>query len=583
MDHGDEVICLGKGGVYKIRGITSNKSNENIIEKPIPYLPGVEIYTHESQGRGYCYVPAESKNSVIIVTDEMNKILKVEGNFPVRKLQYSPLGSYLLILTVYEQGKNEDNLCVYKLGNELKLLFSFPFRTNSAKVLSTWPPYRWSNNELWAFKVQDTCLSIYDGHTESLDNPIETLTFNKSIQLSLSSEISNKQDLNNTYLNFAIVAYYSNPNVDIYIYHIERNLDKISSIYLINNKELSEVQQAQLSWNYNATSLLVFTQVEGETLGKSYFGSSSLHLFRINNTKTVMPNDIWSKDKTSESKNNISVSNKYNVKYIEVVSSSEGPVNDVAWSPIENEFLLCKGVIPPELTLNSGYDGSPKLSFGRSRRNTIRWNPSGKWFAYGGFGNLAGELDIWDVTKQKLIGQTNASCCITLEWSFGGRYLLASTTSPRLRVDNAIRVFRYNGDLLGRIDFDTLYSAFWTPSLLSTRGNIIYRSVSPGREFKPKVTPEKQVYRPRWATSDFAERMRVARGIQDVSKDVNNQRKSRSEYIIPGLPTLEASIAATKKNGPANFIKPKNRFKKKIEQNDLNMNSINGLVNNMSL
>ncbi|KAK9171340.1 Eukaryotic translation initiation factor eIF2A family protein [Cryptosporidium meleagridis] len=582
VEYDDEIVCLGKGGVYRLRGMTKNEVNseELTVDNPIAFLEGVEIYAQEPQGRGYCFVPKDSKNSVILITKgegEANKEIKIENDFPVRKLQYSPLGSYLLVLTVFEQGKNENNLQVYKLKENLKQLFSFPFKTNSAKVLSTWPPYRWSNNEIFVFKVQDTSVSIFKSDTESLENPIGTLNFSKSIQLSVSNEIDGGSGLGEegsktSSLNFTVVTPQSAQNMDVYVYHAEMDSKKEIQLSSIGQVCVKEAQTCQVSWNNLGDSILVFAQIEGETLGKSYFGSSSLHLLRIQNSKTVVANSAWKGNKggNNDIENGIKngsdgfkPSEKLSLRHQVVVPPEEGPVNDVAWSPKSNEFLLCKGIIPPELTLNSGIDGSPKVSFGKSRRNTIRWNPSGKWFAYGGFGNLAGDLDIWDLDKQKLIGQTNASCCITLEWSVCGRFLLASTTSPRLRVDNAIRIFRYNGDLLKRVNFDTLYSAYWSPKTADYRRSVKYRSVSPGREFNSKPQPEKQIYRPKWASSGFAERMRAARDSNNVPTVVNVKQKPKNEYVIPGLPTLEASAAAVASSRQSNHRQKQKQKPKK--------------------
>lgn len=565
----DEIICLGRGGVYRLKGMTSREdsSEEPVESNPSPFLEGVETYAQEPQGRGYCYVPKESKNSVVLVkaggvTGMANKEIRIENEFPVRKLQYSPLGSYLLVLTVYEQGRNENNLGVYKMkdeGEEVRLLFSFPFKTNSAKVLSTWPPYRWSNNEIFVFKVQDTSVSLFRGDTESLENPLGTLNFSKSIELSVSnmtgggtSPEKEGEVSRGVSLNFIVVTPQSAQNMDVFVYHAEVDSQKDIRLSSVGHVCIKEAQNCQVSWNHVGDSALIFAQIEGETLGKSYFGSSSLHLLRVQNTKMVVAaasSSVWggSRGENTElgsGNDAFRPSEQQSLRHKMVVHPEEGPVNDVAWSPTSNDFLLCKGVIPPELTLNSGIDGSPKVSFGKSRRNTIRWNPSGRWFAYGGFGNLAGDLDIWDLDKQKLIGQTNASCCITLEWSVCGRFLLASTTSPRLRVDNAIRIFRYNGDLLKRVNFDALYSAYWSPKTTNYRRSVQFRSVSPGREFNSKPQPEKQIYRPKWASSGFAERMRAARDSHNVPTVVNVQQKPKNEYVIPGLPTLEASAAA---------------------------------------
>jgi hypothetical protein len=45
-----------------------------------------------------------------------------------------------------------------------------------------------------------------------------------------------------------------------------------------------------------------------------------------------------------------------------------------------------------KLILYDGYSGLPKLSFGNGRRNTIRFDPFGRFLCFAGFGNLPGSL-----------------------------------------------------------------------------------------------------------------------------------------------------------------------------------------------
>ncbi len=68
--------------------------------------------------------------------------------------------------------------------------------------------------------------------------------------------------------------------------------------------------------------------------------------------------------------------------------------------------------------------------------------------ALAGFGNLAGKIDIYDrrtLSKVCEIDAPNTSYC---EWSPDGRSLLTATLSPRLRVDNGIKIWHCTGPLL---------------------------------------------------------------------------------------------------------------------------------------
>jgi translation initiation factor 2A len=56
----------------------------------------------------------------------------------------------------------------------------------------------------------------------------------------------------------------------------------------------------------------------------------------------------------------------------------------------------------------------------------------------GGFGNLAGEMEIWDIRDIKKIGSCKKDKVILFSWADTGEYFLVATTFPRLRVNNMI-------------------------------------------------------------------------------------------------------------------------------------------------
>ena len=73
-------------------------------------------------------------------------------------------------------------------------------------------------------------------------------------------------------------------------------------------------------------------------------------------------------------------------------------------------------------------------------------------------------MDIYDLeqdyAKICTIEATNASVC---EWSPDGMHILTATTSPRLRVDNGIRVWHAGGPLMYNQDLNELYHVCWRP------------------------------------------------------------------------------------------------------------------------
>ena len=107
---------------------------------------------------------------------------------------------------------------------------------------------------------------------------------------------------------------------------------------------------------------------------------------------------------------------------------------------------------------------NPTHSFALGPRNTILFSPHGKFVLVAGFGNLAGQMDIYDMEKdyEKIctIEASNASVC---EWSPDGKHILTATTSPRLRVDNGVRIWHVGGGLMYNEELQELYHVTWRP------------------------------------------------------------------------------------------------------------------------
>lgn len=135
----------------------------------------------------------------------------------------------------------------------------------------------------------------------------------------------------------------------------------------------------------------------------------------------------------------------------------------MTWSPNSTEFGVVYGYMPAK-TVVFNIRATITHQFALSPRNTILFSPYGRFVLVAGFGNLAGQMDIYDVERnyRKLctIEATNASVC---QWSSDERYILTATTSPRLRVDNGIRIWYISGGLMYNEDLQELYHVMWRP------------------------------------------------------------------------------------------------------------------------
>ncbi|KXN82708.1 Eukaryotic translation initiation factor 2A [Leucoagaricus sp. SymC.cos] len=199
-------------------------------------------------------------------------------------------------------------------------------------------------------------------------------------------------------------------------------------------KTFFKADRAQVKWNTLGTQVLLLTQTEVDNSNKSYYGETVLYL--------------------------LGASGNFDCR---VTLDKEGPIHDFTWSPNSKEFGVVYGYMPAKTMI---FDQRVRTlhDFGSSPHNFISFNPQGRLVLLAGFGNLAGKIDIFDrrtLNKITSIEAPNTSHC---EWSPDGRFLLTATLSPRLRVDNGIKIWHCSGPLVHVKLVEELYQASWRPT-----------------------------------------------------------------------------------------------------------------------
>ncbi|KAK9235433.1 eukaryotic translation initiation factor eIF2A-domain-containing protein [Lipomyces kononenkoae] len=307
----------------------------------------------------------------------------------------------------------------------------------------------------------------------------------------------------------------------------------------LSTKSIFKAERVVLKWNNLGTSLLVLTQTEVDQTGKSYYGESTLYLRGI--------------------------AGNFDSR---ITLDKEGPIHDVAWCPDSKEFAVVYGYMPAK-TMLFNYRGETVRTLPLGPRNTILYSPHGRFLILAGFGNLQGEVDIYDrqnsYNKVSTIDASNTSVC---EWSPDGRYILFATTSPRLRVDNGVKVFHVTGKLAYVREMTELFSASWrpeTPDMYPLRATI-----SPAPESHESAngvevkTPIKSAgaYRPPHARGSATPLLfkREDEGGFAVNAVDAAQQRVKATRTVPGAAPIDADAA-----GDEGLSKTALRNKKKRE------------------
>lgn len=221
----------------------------------------------------------------------------------------------------------------------------------------------------------------------------------------------------------------------------------------VSQKTFFKGDKVQFKWNDLGTSLIVLASTDVDKSNKSYYGETNMYILSANGgfdsriqLGTLVLN-LWCEESTADT----------------YLTDKEGPIHDVHWSPSSKQFGVVYGYMPAKTTI---FDtrANPVHTFNLGPRNTILFSPHGRFVLVAGFGNLAGEMDIYDMeknyTKITTIQASNPSVC---EWSPDGRHILTATTSPRLRVDNGIRIYHVTGGIMYHEEMTELYTVAWRP------------------------------------------------------------------------------------------------------------------------
>lgn len=238
----------------------------------------------------------------------------------------------------------------------------------------------------------------------------------------------------------------------------------------------------------------------------------------------------------------------------------EGPIHDVTWSPRSNSFAVVYGYMPAKTVIFNSRAQNVH-TFPLAPRNTVLFSPHGRFVLVAGFGNLAGQMDIYDLEKDYAkictIEATNASVC---EWSPDGTHILTATTSPRLRVDNGVRIWHASGQLMYNDEMNELYHVCWRPQSTSDHplqpdplSAVPVPHSSATNYMATKKTPSKPVgaYRPPGARGqitplafkreDEGGAAFVRDGTSTFSSNVNGFGKQRMR-VVPGAEPTDKSL-----------------------------------------
>ncbi|KAG5421789.1 hypothetical protein I9W82_000881 [Candida metapsilosis] len=383
-------------------------------------------------GNGQVFAYTQPTEVVILDTSSIAKVYHRIDMPDVFDLSFSPKGTYLClwckpVLLNKENGTWNKNLKIFNIKSKAIVA------EWSAKHQNGWKPQFTSEETLLSRGLNNREIQFFELKAES----------DAEINMNQPSFKYKVEDAKGTFQNFQISPG-KNPSLAVFI---PEKSGKPASVLIYNIpnfnqpvcfKNFFKAERCSLKWNSLGTALLALASTDHDTSNKSYYGETNLYL--------------------------LGIAGSYNSR---IDLTKEGPIHDITWSPTAREFAVSYGYMPSETTFFDAR-GNAIHSLPTASRNTILYSPHAKFVLVAGFGNLQGTVDVYDrqnkFSKVVSFEASNTSVC---EWSPCGRFILTATTSPRLRVDNGLKVWHASGKLIYLKEFPELYSIGWKPQELS--------------------------------------------------------------------------------------------------------------------
>lgn len=354
------------------------------------------------------------------------------------------------VLLDKESGIWSENVIVYDIANQLQVM------KWSNKQQGGWKPQFTLDGKTMARNFNSREIHFFDTQKETWDlkNPAYKFKMADGGQFG-SFELS--PGLNPSVAVF--VPEKGGKPAQVLIYNLPNFAQPVCS------KTFFKAEKCQLQWNALGTALLALASTDHDTSNKSYYGETNLYLLGIAGS------------------------------YERIELKREGPIHDITWSPSAREFAVSYGYMPSETTFFDAR-GNSIHSLPIAPRNTILYSPHGRYVLVAGFGNLQGTVDVYDrqnkFAKLCSFEASNTSVC---EWSPCGRFILTATTSPRLRVDNGLKIWHASGKLIYVKEYPELLSIAWKPQALKDFPALKNLEPSPephqlAKDYLAKKTPQ---------------------------------------------------------------------------------------------
>lgn len=382
-------------------------------------------------------------------------------------LDFSPKSTFLVCYAQHDARRNADsNLLVLRISDGCAV---------ASVGQALWPALMWSADEAFAVRRARRAIVVVRGDLSDIKTNSGAAASNVSMTSSL--ELNEPQVVGKE-AAFCVNSYSSSadsaapPLLAVFTPQVKNDVAAVRIFRLpdlaspVMTRLLGRGDRAVLSFSGAGFSLAAKIVCDDDRAVRtatgspgSYYGSSHLHLIDV-------------RSRGGE---------------LFTMSVSGEAVHDVAWNPAagSEEFIVVHGVMPRNKATLARMRGTavsssssssaassiyePLFFFAEAPRNVCKWAPSGKIFALGGCGSLPGDWTFHcrdDVVTSSAASaaqqQVAAAAAVAIPpdgkvgslsektthqaWLPDSRHFVVSNLFRTLKVDNKIKIFKYNGE-----------------------------------------------------------------------------------------------------------------------------------------
>jgi translation initiation factor 2A len=525
------LVVREKQGITLYEGPLESNDTFSMNALPAPLTLSLRIApVYDTNGAFVCIVPEREYPFVInVATGERMFEIAISD---VQRVDFSPASHFLITWSLPTKGtatESSNNLKVWNISSGA-MVAAFSYKTFRNDLI------QWALADTLCFRQVSNEVHVFNSENISPGSVVAKVIHHGYTQYKICKVESEDK------INFALF----NPEAGGKPARV--TLFQLNSLTFtvdgpLNSRTIFGATEALLMWNKQGVALLIHSQSDIDNSSASYYGATGLYL-------------IHTKSELS----------------IKVEQTKEGPVHACEWSPEGDKFAIAAGTMPSQSTLYNDR-GEPLFQFGAAHRNVVSWAPHGRFLCLAGFGNLAGEMDFYDVLRLKKLGSNVSHCATTYQWSPDSRFFMTASLAPRMNVDNCFKIFKYNG--VGPIcqhNFDEkAYASYWKPiphTIYPNRGPSPLKRAADGTP-APAAVPVKAAipvaapYRPPGSTGELSKLMSRSGSNEAPVGKVKKEGAAESKYVpaaqkqrvIPGMAPPTGPPAGNKKK-PQPAAKP---------------------------